>query len=263
MITRYPAVGQCIYCGTKQPPLRAEHIIARALNGTLILPEASCDDCGKITGKIEGFNTQNLGLFGPARYANRMRSRQRSKWPKVLPVGIQEEGGPEITIDVPLAEFPASISLPVLRSARWLDGEPDDGSPTRGSSWWTTRHEGRLQAFVRKWGLKRGTRVFSGTVNPSQFSQMLAKIAHAAAVAEFGIDGFTPMALDLAMGRSQSINYLVGCSPVEPQPPPKENHLHSIRFRSHGAGHPLLVEIRLFASFGAPRYHVVVGIKKD
>lgn len=259
----YPAVGQCIYCGTKEQPLRPEHIIPLALNGDLILLEASCQDCADITGGNEGYNTQKLGVFGhPTRHSTGMRSRKKSKWPKTLPLTIKILEGLEVIHKVPIADFPASISLPILPQPRVLLGEPDDGRPVPGT-WWTLHQQEKLNAYAEKKGLVAGTRVITGTVHPSRFRQMLAKIAHGAAVATYGIDGFTHMAVDLALCRSESINYLTGCSPVEPQPPPKEDRLHSIRFRGHGAGHPLIVEIRLFANLGAPRYCVVVGLKKD
>lgn len=44
---RYPPVGQCIYCGRMPPEvaLEEEHIIPLAINGGLILPDASCRRC--------------------------------------------------------------------------------------------------------------------------------------------------------------------------------------------------------------------------
>src|SRR5215467_13531941 len=50
----YPPVGRCIYCpdGAGEGD---EHIIPYSLNGTQILPRASCHDCERITSYIDGF----------------------------------------------------------------------------------------------------------------------------------------------------------------------------------------------------------------
>jgi hypothetical protein len=52
---RYAPAGFCIYCGARGPSvaLGQEHIVPKGLGGTLILPDASCRDCEKITGAIE------------------------------------------------------------------------------------------------------------------------------------------------------------------------------------------------------------------
>lgn len=217
-------VGRCIYCGaveTEDKPLRPEHIIALALNGDKVLQKASCDDCAKLTGKIEGYNTQKLGLFGPTRYVHKMRSRKRSKWPKALPVTAKDIDGPEITFDVPISEYPATFTVPILPPARYFTEAVDDGRPVEKGSWWTWYQKGRLLELARKHGFKDGVQFTTNEVNTSKFSQMLAKIGHLAAVAHYGVDGFSPMAIDLALGRSESINFLVGCNEAwEPQPPP-------------------------------------------
>lgn len=49
----YDPVGYCIYCGSKEGTLSAEHIVAYALGGKWILPRASCEECGKMTSKTE------------------------------------------------------------------------------------------------------------------------------------------------------------------------------------------------------------------
>jgi hypothetical protein len=48
----YRPVGYCIYCfGTEN--LTREHIVAFGLNGTAVLPAASCDRCREITSAFE------------------------------------------------------------------------------------------------------------------------------------------------------------------------------------------------------------------
>jgi hypothetical protein len=77
---------------------------------------------------------------------------------------------------------------------------------------------------------------------------MLAKIGHLAAVAEFGLHSFEPLALDLALGRSESINYLVGCR-VEADPPPQvADSLHDVSFYVRKRDGVVVVEIGLFVN---------------
>lgn len=263
MATTYPPANQCIYCGaleTEETPLRPEHIIAFALNGDTILPKASCDPCGKLTGRIEEANTRHLGLFAPMRYTHRMKSRQRSKWPKSLPVTVEGDNGLKVVADVPVAEFPATIALPILPEAGWLNNQLGDGK-TVVLGWWVWSQHDKIAKLLSKLGILRGT-IITGETNPTKFSQMLAKIGHSAAAAHFGIDDFTPMAVDLALGRSADFNHLVGISPLDWPIPPAEEALHDIRFDT-GQSPVIIAEIRLFASLGAPRYHVVVGVEKN
>lgn len=96
------------------------------------------------------------------------------------------------------------------------------------------------------------------------FARMLAKIGHSYAYAKCGPDTFEPMLLDLILGRAENASYLVGGDPNGP-PPSQPKVMHDIypvacRIEPTGAEY-LLVAIRLFAFWGMPRYHVVVGKK--
>ncbi len=48
-LERYLPVGRCICCGRARPEmaLEEEHIIPLAINGGLILPDASCRRCAE------------------------------------------------------------------------------------------------------------------------------------------------------------------------------------------------------------------------
>lgn len=64
MVNEFPFlnVGACIYCGDKTPPLSREHVLPRGLgggsapdgySGALVLQNASCEICRRVTQKIE------------------------------------------------------------------------------------------------------------------------------------------------------------------------------------------------------------------
>ena len=42
-------IGRCIYCGTTEGKLSEEHITPYGLGGLLVLQEASCERCARIT----------------------------------------------------------------------------------------------------------------------------------------------------------------------------------------------------------------------
>ena len=89
---------------------------------------------------------------------------------------------------------------------------------------------------------------------------MLGKISHSFATAVLGVGGFHPLAIDLALGRTDRINYLVGGqfdAPME-----ATDNFHELNVWVHEPYGIVLVIIRLFAYLGAPTYHVVTGLKE-
>jgi hypothetical protein len=79
--------GRCIYCGTDSDPgaLQREHIIPYGLNGTLILPRASCPDCSKVTGALETFCLQHMFIDARTHLGLASRSHRRNKKPRPAP----------------------------------------------------------------------------------------------------------------------------------------------------------------------------------
>jgi hypothetical protein len=98
------------------------------------------------------------------------------------------------------------------------------------------------------------------------FSRMIAKIAHSAAVARLGLTGFNPVLKDILREtdrESRAILPFVGCKPPEPpQPtsaPDTAAHVLDHYTPEIDGTTFVVVEVRLFANFGAPSYMVVVG----
>src|ERR1051325_485282 len=192
MVLRYDPVGECIYCGTREPPLGNEHIVAYGIGGDWVLPEASCRSCAGITSAIERRFLQ--GMIGNFRHATGMRTRRPKARPDRLPVDITYEDGREEQVLVPRHDLPAGFSLPILPPARALRGEPDDSTPVMDSGFWTWYRDDKAQKLASETGaIEIGTWV----CNPTTFSQMLGKIAHGYATAVLGVRAFQPLALDL------------------------------------------------------------------
>ena len=89
--------------------------------------------------------------------------------------------------------------------------------------------------------------------------QMLAKIAHSFAVAEWGFHSFRPLLLDLIVGASQTASYWVGGG--DHDKPADQGGLHRLELkRELRLGTEYVVcYVRLFANFGAPEYRIVAG----
>jgi hypothetical protein len=100
---------------------------------------------------------------------------------------------------------------------------------------------------------------FIAPINPEVFCRMLARIAHAYAVAEFGYGNFRPYLRKLIRGRNHTPTFWVGGH--WEIPPPEAGVLHFIAKEEVQKGNQRLVvvRLRLFAFFGTPMYQIVVG----
>jgi hypothetical protein len=114
------------------------------------------------------------------------------------------------------------------------------------------------QVEVRKYipSDKTGFRLAPGTWQA--FCALLAKIAHAYAVAELGMKAFRPALTGFIRGANLRIFEWIG---GQIEVPPKTNSLHEIGLRMEVANgrHYAVVGLRLFSCLGAPQYDIVVG----
>jgi hypothetical protein len=253
-LTVYDPVGRCIYCraeGTRSEPLGKEHVVPYGLGGDWILPRASCRACAKITSAIE---TQcQRAMFGTARVRMRLPTRRREGHPTTLPVEFIREGAHGRRIvpadEAPMAFLGFQFLVPgLLRSA----------PPAADTEVKLVAMLVQDEALTRL-GPELG-RFKLGTIRPGTFARMLAKIAHAYVVANWGLDSFQPLLPDLILGRPGAAPalHLVG---GDPRPPEPETVLHRVYRQTgfQGGRNYIVVAIRLFAFSGLPRYHVVVG----
>lgn len=244
-------IGKCIYCGATDVPLTKEHIIPLGLDGDRVLPKASCVPCAAITSAVEGHcQRKMLGAFRQG-----VGFRSRRKKPEKLPLNVTYADGQTGTIMLSAKRYPRSIVLPVFPIARALRGMPPelDGVALRGSGWWSFRDQNALDRLGAKHGF---VTVDGGEVDPLFWARMIAKIAHGAAVEKYGVDSFQHLAADFVLGKAPGMNYLVGCMGEETI---QTTDAHTVGFRTHISG-MIVVLVRLFANFGAPTYHVLVGL---
>lgn len=246
-----PPVRKCIYC-TKtaaeagMPKLIEEHIIALSLAGAFVLPEASCRSCAKATGADEGFCAGQMLKAAHTHFAWRSR---KSKRPTTLRAG-NLTGRTGTWREVPVEEHPPCIVLPRLAQPGLLAGLPPEpgGIVLNGIDLYPAPDfAGRLRALG-----PRGS-VYT-LFRPDAFCRMLAKIAHAFTVAELGLGNFEPFLPDVVLGKNPDLGSFVGGFQGDE---PRTDDLHTLRFA--GMAPLIVVEVRLYAKYGAPGYAVVTG----
>jgi hypothetical protein len=250
---RYNPVGTCIYCGSKVPPLGDEHVIPFGLDGDDVLPDASCKVCAAITSKVERHCLQKL--FMPARF--HLRQRSRRGLPKALPVELVVNGL-RTNRELTLAEHPGYLFSWAFDPPYILDGLEPLGLPRGG------------RIAVRTLNDDADTRLnkLDDVTLPAGFdstimARMIAKIAHAHAVGQRGLNGFRPLALEAILDDNPTdIWYVVG-GRSKPLP---GNDLHrcdieerEVITRDFRRKKVLVVSVQLFAQFDMPAHEVVVG----
>jgi hypothetical protein len=261
-------IGHCIYCGRSDyadgetRKLGDEHVIPFGLNGDILLTDASCQACERITGHVE---TITLGhhLIGPRRVMGLQSRTRPARQPKTLPIFAIEPGGGrgrghKVQIEVddfPTALFMLPLATPPILSL--VAGRPVEIPRHPPFVHWF-RYDGAL--LREKYGVAHWA---TQSLDMRYFCRMLAKIGHAFAVFELGVDGFTPMLTDIIRDPDRSsraaIGFIGGLHPAPPAP----RSLHEMKVgRATIAGGPtfVVVRLRLFAQFGAPVYSVVVGV---
>lgn len=255
---KFAALGRCVYARESEVhagPFGDEHIIPFGLlpkGGDWTLPEASCLACAAITTKFEGMCLEHQ--YGALRAQTDLKTRRKKKRGTSRPVTFIQPDGVREMREISYTDLPQyciGFKWPV---AALLRGEGPDIFEFGGEL--TLRYpKGGLEQFIPD---KHGIKLAS--IRELDFARMLAKIAHTYAVAKCGADSFEPMLLDLILGKQENAPYLVGGDPTPAPDEPTVLHDLCPVFCKPASGIVyLLVAIRLFAAFGMPRYHVVVG----
>lgn len=247
----YKSVGCCIYCGTNKENLGREHIIPLGLGGNQILPNASCRDCEKKTSSIEGFCLRSI--LGPLRIQLGLPTRRPKERPKELELVVINSVGRYKRKKVSIEEYPMSVMGFLGPLAGILRGaSPTDPYPHKNC---VVHKDGGYRKYIKSDG--QGVKL--GSFDPFKFAQMLAKIAHAYAIAEWGIASFIPFLPELILGKPDIIFYFVGGEMNVSSAEFSGLHKLELKCCSFNDKIYVIVKIRLFCCFGAPQYHVVVG----
>ena len=222
----FDPVGKCIYCGAEPPePLTIEHILPQGLGGGLILPAASCETCRRITHKIEEICLRSMSLLT---YRLRAGLVQRPH-----EISDRAKGQPHFLL------LPAPDHGPGILEDRQL------GAPMR--------YHLQLAANIMPARLPQ--------LDVRTYFRMIAKIAHAFAVSQIGIDAFDGDLPHIILRDVAPITpYLIGKSEITlPIRPDTHSHQLGLGLTPRGGGHLVTVRVQLFALSRGPAYKVVAG----
>jgi hypothetical protein len=247
--------GFCIYCYATND-LTDEHVIPLALAGNLILEEASCSDCGRLTSQVEGALLREGGAFFG--YRERKGYPTRSiRESETVPIDryIIEEGKPIIEPgSINRKDYPRVLALPMFRLPGCLLGMP----PSRTSS--------IVSTFVsyNDDDLLRVGDFATPPLDIYVFSRFLAKIAHCFSYFDLGKDEagtYRQYLPPVILGKDAHTPYVVGGeSKIEEQDSHAMIHLRMQPVLRVGLEF-MTCRIRLFNN--APTYIVVFGCRKE
>ena len=154
-------------------------------------------------------------------------------------------------------DYSCPVPLYKFKEARLLSGELRLNDDFHWTMDVLASHEDEMamQAKFPDWNRQHSIRT-----QPIQYARLLAKIAFAYAVAEYGLDGFTPTIQSVILGHSDDCFAVVGGTLDVRAAIPGGDHITNLllRFRSPTRAF-LVVELRLFSQMTTPEYHVVVG----
>lgn len=262
---QYRLDGQCVYCLEKFEPhdLTDEHIIPRALGGTLIISKGACQVCARLSNARYENIALNTEFLIPRRILALKRSRRRgagkdirSPLPPLAPPDhlIADESKFDIFLNDD--EYPKVFWLPNFPVAGKILGIERGGDITmlRFCFYNLRGHHSKINFSSR-----------SPAVN-GPYALTIAKIAYCYAVAERGFEGFDGSEIrDLLAGNRDDFYNFVG-SALKPERL-TNRHLHGLYFRERGEW--LTVLVHLFASCEGNAnivsniYEIVVGKKKN
>jgi hypothetical protein len=254
----FSPVNRCIYCGTTDGPLSREHIVPLALNGDLILPKASCEECARKTSADE------LTVLRKSMREARAVLGYRSRKPREAPVDIEMEfikGGKREVRRVPLTNAISPVPMPILELPGCLRSEDHDGRPSSSSVQVIAVGKDPQNVLLDNAADNIAMMAF---VDIGAFSRMLGKIAYSYAVAKLGHERVRDSLLipSLLHEKDEIGLWVGGTQQLVGKPDPVA---YQIGFRVYnapakeGSVEVVLVLLRLFAHLGTPGYMVVLS----
>jgi len=249
-----PEVGACIYCGDRDGRLGTEHAVPYGINGPWTLHDASCERCANITSRVE--HDVLRSLWPHVRNVLALQSRRKNKRTALLPVVVQRDGVRQ-TVHVPRTNYPTYLPTPLFPPPGILwTGNPVPGVFTNLNMLHVCG-----PSFAEASKAYPGAEFVGMHLNFSAeaFARMLAKVGFCAAVSAVGLGAFTNTPIrNIILGTDPHIGHWVGSwwqRPVNTT----GGGLHEIRVLLSQPGAHIHAIIRLFAQFGAPEYHVILG----
>lgn len=204
-------VGRCIYCRVETyapnstQRLGDEHIIAEALNGKLVLQEASCRKCEQNINRWETALFRGVMLGCRTHLELKTSSKRPEKLPLFDPREENKKKGKERKVDISIEDYPISLQLVVFQTPRLFDPSP---CFIRDADWVYWFRPVDWDILLRKYDLQKFA---TSSLDTFALCRTLAKTAHAFTVANLGLEGFIPALPHFIMGDyDQLCLYYVG-----------------------------------------------------
>jgi hypothetical protein len=250
----FAPVGRCIYCNAHDCNLGDEHIIPQALGGNMVLPLASCRGCERIIGAgLEGrILHKTEGPFAALRLRLDFKFKRPKDRPKALPFTVFQDGISRV-VQLPAKRVPRYWLAYITETSPGIivGRKPDE--PARGAAYWMwdTQDLAALSDLGNQITLR-------GAGDGRDLARFLAKIAHAMAVAEYGLDAFEPWLPNFILGSDNCTLHYYVAGHENKKADGKGIHLISLGTWGND-GLRIGARIRLFCKWGTPDYEIAVG----
>lgn len=195
-------------------------------------------------------------LWPNVRNALAMQSRRPEKRSQTLPLVVQQNGVRE-TIQISRSDFPTYLTVPLF--------------PPPAIAWRSQPIEGVFanvqNIHIAGPTFRQASEKFPGAdfvgfhtnFSPEYFARTVAKIGFCAGVYALGVGAFSQTPIrKIILGSDRCIGHWVGSWHKEPINE-TDGGLHAIKVLYNPVEGDIHVMLRLFAQFGAPEYHIVLG----
>ena len=258
--TKFPPVGRCIYCLRSSGPLSDEHIIAYGLNGTAVLPDASCPACAEVTSELE-----RRFLRGPA-YAMRghFGFKSRKGLPNKFPVYVTKNGVSK-KLNLRVDQYPLVLPLPIFSNMvpAYMENRVADTIKAEKTVLISLiPGVGPGDLLVRAKKFLNVDSLELPTLDVMSFGRMILKSAYALTVATHGLDSVKdPIAVPVILERKHDLGTFLGSTPDVSHDQEGE-HITRVQKFARPGEEVAVVMIKLFGTLPAPIYVAVTARMK-
>lgn len=194
--------------------------------------------------------------FGAYRSAEQIQTRRPKERVPFVEVVATLQDGTKAKKQLPIQDWPRLHIVNHLPVPRLLSGLPYDPN-NLGTLEAQSPSDADYAHVFKKYGWRTFENV-TGGFEIGNFARMLAKTAHAYAVAEYGLDGFDPLLVSIIEGRADADSIWSHVGGFEPRAPQQAEVL-TRRIEEIAGQSLIVVTISVHAFKAFPAYQVVTG----
>lgn len=262
-----------MYClGTAETKvLTDEHILARGLNGDLLLPKSTCSDCQKWIGREIETPILKHRWLAHSRLVLGLRSYKPNRQPSDIKLTFVSANGQKFDKKIPKHEAVAAITLPLLIPPRALAVAgaliESNGIEVRGTydnivhnkeATKVASTDEQIRALCKRVGAQQID--LQTRVSPPDLCRFLCKTAYGFHVATRGLFPRSESpALAIMCGQQLDYSNWIGSEEFFPAKSVRSMHDLILEDIRDGDGHPCtVVKVHLFNNYGVRMRYVVV-----